>query len=1109
MPTVPLRRSSCALLPALAILLGLPLAAAAPASAQPARPGAAAGEGTIVGQVFDAETGVPVEGVMVALLRPAAAPGGEPRREVQVTNRDGAYVFEAVPSGTYDLGFTRSGYRASSLERFAVLPGEVNRADFPLPPLPKEPGSEVLELEEFVVVGSPVDMESLELRIDSDQLLNVLSAEEFSKFAATDVAEGIQRLAGVNVVEGQFAIIRGLEDRYSSTLYNSAPIPSPDPNRQSVQLDLFPSEVVNNLAVSKTFGPELPSNSSGGSIDIITHDYPEELEIGVKAAGGFNDNALDRFLEFEPGSPMGSENDDDFVPVDVELGASVGGRQELAERELRYKAVLNWERGYDTAEGFQEGREPRPSQTRLFPRPPTVTRSGDLSLGQLNLTAGRFDLTESTQTDQGIGYLGLGLDLDAEGRHRLDASVLYTSKDEEVVELKENGYLPNFDYGVLAAKQTNGQEIDPNADFDGFATLTAWIARSVRGSNNDAPSRGPLWYASFFESKSFERDRDLLVTQVNGDHRIEQVEGLHVRWAANWARTTQQEESRGARFFFEPADTSQIPTAFPTTPEALGMGQFAVNEGIFLSDNDIEESQGFGRLDADYQTDLSETVTLEVRSGGWYEHASRDVDSSFLEGPTVAGLSQFAILADTPEGLGEAIFQQLDRNLNGELAGLRNTANEATREIQAGHFGLKAVLWEDLDLLGGLRFESVFIDSRNDAFTGELALDGTPAIFPTKYLFFDRLDNPARNEVSAPPPPGTTFNDQLLGIEVPVDPATGLVDLVDRAAIESIVNGEIDETLLLPAVGIAYRPLEGLSLRGAWSRTTARPSFREMGFYVSVEPGTDDLIVGNPQLMLSDVESWDARGEYAWGELGDLAAVSLFYKTIDDPIESIVVRNPLNAEGSSSALYRTFFNNPNQATLWGVEVEARKHLDFLGSDLLEHLSLGANFTWIEAKVDRIEAELDRSRPFFGTARGDVELFSGLESSRRLFGQPQWIANADVSFDHEDWGTQATLAFFAISDVLDAAGSAVIAPNGQIISFTPDRYVDSFHQLDLIVSQKVHVELLRGDVTFKLSAKNLTDSTRRIIYDPSQTDGEIPERSYKVGREYKLTVSYAF
>jgi outer membrane receptor protein involved in Fe transport len=282
-----------------------------------------------------------------------------------------------------------------------------------------------------------------------------------------------------------------------------------------------------------------------------------------------------------------------------------------------------------------------------------------------------------------------------------------------------------------------------------------------------------------------------------------------------------------------------------------------------------------------------------------------------------------------------------------------------------------------------------------------------------------------------------------------------------------------------------------------------------MGFYVTVEPGTDDLFVGNPQLQLSDVESWDLRAEYTWGSRGDLVAASLFMKEIDDPIESIVVRNPVNAEASSSALFRTFFNNPNQGKVRGVELEARKSLDFFGVEVLEYVSIGGNFTYIDAEVDRTEAELARSGNFFGVVPGENERFRELEQTRRLFGQPEWIANADISFDHPDWGTKATLSFFAISDVLDAAGSASLNNGNEVIALTLDRYVDSFNQLDFTLSQKVHVERLRGDLTFKFSAKNLTDSSRGIIYDPSQTRDEIAERSFKVGRDFSFSLTYTF
>ena len=108
----------------------------------------------------------------------------------------------------------------------------------------------------------------------------------------------------------------------------------------------------------------------------------------------------------------------------------------------------------------------------------------------------------------------------------------------------------------------------------------------------------------------------------------------------------------------------------------------------------------------------------------------------------------------------------------------------------------------------------------------------------------------------------------------------------------------------------------------------------------------------------------------------------------------------------------------------------------------------------------------------------------------------------MTFDNPDWGTTATLAFFAISDVLDAAGTATLDPGGSVVAFTLDRYLDEYHQLDLIVSQKIW----RG-LTAKVSVKNLTDSTRRRIYDPEQTIGRVTERSWTYGRDYSFSLGY--
>jgi TonB-dependent receptor len=1090
--------------------LGLLCSAASAQEARPAAPDAPLVEtGQVRGRVFDAVSEAALEGATVTLVWPPQEGGGEPRTEARSTDANGEFDFGPIPTGSYSVRYHKPGYRPSTMTSFVVQAGRENRADFPLPRAAEraeEPG-ESPGVEEFVVIASPLEEILAASRLESDELLNTMSAEEISKFAASDVADALKFVPGVNVVEGQFAIIRGLEDRYSSTLYNSAPIPSPDPDSQSVQLDLFPSEIVTNLAVSKTFGADLPSNSSGGSINIISHEYPEEVSLKLSAGVGANDNALDGFLERHDGTPVGEEVDGSDL-IEDEFGIAFSGRTDVGPRELRFKALWNQDVDYDTGEGFQEGREPARSVFRNFPAPPRVIEPGDLSPGDLSLSDGRYDLTESESTEQSMSYLGLGFDLDGEGGHRIDLSSFLVRKDNDVVQLGANGFLPGQDYARLLELQTEGQEI-LESEFEDAAT-TGSPLRNVRTRPEGALTEGPVWFAAFSNSKSFDRDRSLDVYQINGDHRPSPLEGLHVSWAANHARTQEDEGAFGARFFYEPLDPTDadvVPERAPSTPEALGDGTYFATADIFSNENDIDETQNFGRLDAEYEAQLTDALELVVSTGGWRERADRDVRSSFLETPTVGGSGVFVLPGNTLDAAGKAISPSLNRLEGGLYAGSRVSTNDSLREIQAVSFGGKATLFEVVDLLAGVRLESLRIESNNDPFvTGELDLDGTPRIFPSKYAFLDRNDNPARDPVTARPP-GTPWNDQLLNLRLQVDPNTGFVDLVDREDIEAVIDGEIDESRTLPAYSIAYRPIEGLSLRGAFSRTVARPSFREMGYYVSVEPATDDLVIGNPQLQLSDVKSWDARAEYAWGDLGDLAAVSVFTKRIEKPIESIVVRDQVNFEGSTSALYRTFFNNPNEARVEGIELEARKSLDFFGVEFLQYFSLGGNYTYISAEVGRTAAELSRSTAFFGTPEGTPARFGRLDDERRLFGQPEYIANADVTFSHPDWGTKITLAYFQISDILDAAGTANLNADGRVQSFTLDRYIDAYDQLDLVMSQKVHVEALGGDLVLKASAKNLTDSKRQIIYDPEQTAHTIVERSLRIGRDFSFSIGY--
>lgn len=1102
------------------------------------------GRGSIAGRVFDGETGTPVEGVTIILTWPPPDGGGEPHQQVAVTDADGAYEFASVPAGSYDLDFVKAGYRSSTMTKFQVEPGVVNTADFPVPPLPTQASGEILELDAFVVEASTVSgmMDALELRMDSDVQLDIMTAEDLAKFAAGDVAEALKRVAGVNIVEGQFAIIRGLEERYSSTLFKGAVVPSPDPEFQSPQLDLFPSEIVSNLLVAKTFGPQLPGNSSGGSIDILT-DFPEEPFFEFSAKAGFNDNASDVFLDYNDEAATGDEKSG--FPLDTDYKARAGGRFTLFDRELRLHGIASQEIDYETQKGFQETLEPRRRN-----RPPDFSvsppflgdriaglpfQSGGLADGRLDLSEGQFDLVQSEWSKQRTLFSGVGIDLDKDARHKLDFTYFYTKKDEEIVQHKENGYLPNFDYGtVLSFEQSGGTEVA--SLFNNYAAPGAWIAFNANpNGRGETPLSGHQWYSNVNEGRGISRNRDLWITQLNGEHSFEQVEGLTATWAANLARTTQDEFGMRSRIFNTPTDPDFVPQSFPVT---VRDGLFYSNEDVLQSTTNVDEKQRFARFDLEYETRLWNSVDWTMRAGGWYEKAKRTVDASTLPFPFFdqvecrtpgsqicqADRSRGVAIGRTFAEVGTNANLALQRDANGEVVGLQNAENDSERKVKAISFDTKLTFWDDFDVFGGVRIETLKLTSNNDATAFDrngqpLITFGSPEIYPSRYLFFDRQDNPTPQPFGpgeASPVPGTTFNDQILGIDVPVDPETGYVDITGNT-LDTLINGEIDEKFYLPAFALTYRPAPGMRLRAAYSQTVARPSFRELGYYVTIPVDSSQLEVGNPQLQVSEVESFDGRFEYTWGEYGDLVAFSAFYKKIDNPIEKIVLRDAANSDFTSLALFRTWFNNPNPADLWGIEVEARKNLGDVGravgrlfgrsewdGGLLKYFSIGGNYTYIDAKVDRDQATLSRAAGYFGTIDGGSGEFTELDSTRRLFGQPEWIANADISFAHPEWGTNLTLAFYTISDVLAAAGTAQVAPNGQVNSFTLDEYVASFHQLDLIVSQRIW-----GGLVAKFTAKNLTDTSRGVIYDPYQTSGTFYERKFKEGREFKLSLSYSY
>ena len=146
-----------------------------------------------------------------------------------------------------------------------------------------------VEIEETFVLGEFIPEE----KRDTSEISNVLSTEDLNFVPETNVGAALARVAGLSLVGGKYVYVRGLGERYSSTLLNRARISSPVPFQKTVPLDLVPNNIVKSLLVQKTYSVEYPGDFSGGVVDIRTKTTPDEDYLIGKLSFGGNSRTTD------------------------------------------------------------------------------------------------------------------------------------------------------------------------------------------------------------------------------------------------------------------------------------------------------------------------------------------------------------------------------------------------------------------------------------------------------------------------------------------------------------------------------------------------------------------------------------------------------------------------------------------------------------------------------------------------------------------------------------------------------------------------------------------------------------------------------------------------
>ena len=252
------------------------------------RAGGASEAGRVVGRVLDGAQGAPLAGVAVVVDGTGLQ---------TVTGVDGRYVLPQVPAGTQDLRFRRIGYKAKRVSGVQVPAGGAVEQDATLE-------SQIVQLEEIVVVSAAAEHGSVSRALEEQRLaahiINAVSMAQIEKSPDGDAGQAAQRVSGVTVQDGKFVFVRGLGERYTTTSLNGARVPSPEPERREVPLDLFPTSLLEGITTSKTFTPDQPGDFSGAEVDLRTREFTLRRTISLSTSVGFNDAIVGRQVSLAP-----------------------------------------------------------------------------------------------------------------------------------------------------------------------------------------------------------------------------------------------------------------------------------------------------------------------------------------------------------------------------------------------------------------------------------------------------------------------------------------------------------------------------------------------------------------------------------------------------------------------------------------------------------------------------------------------------------------------------------------------------------------------------------------------------------------------------------------
>lgn len=632
------------------------LAAILPATIQ-AQAAQTSATGRIVGRIIDAGNGSGLSDAGIQIV--GTAVGG-------TSGVDGRFVISNVPAGEISILVRRIGFTPKTITGLVVEAGKTIEQNVTL-----DQASVQLTAQ---VVSADAERGSINAALDQQRtasgIVSAVTSEQIGKSPDGDAAKAIQRVSGVTIQDGRSVFVRGLGERYTVTNMNGARLPSPEPEKRYVPLDLFPSGLLQSINVSKTFTPDLSGDFSGASVDIRTREFPAERSVVFSTSVGYNEVSTGKVGVAAPrvGSEwLGYGGSARTLPEGLRSANAVG---QLTTRPQVNQAINSLRNAW------------------------TPVQETGLPNGSFGVSIGGQDPVLGLR----IGYLG---------------SLTYsTSQEMKVDEVQANPIQRDGRAEVL--ESWTGESSTRSTTWGGMVNLSSLITSNTliqlnntytRSADNEARrSSGPTFA---FSGGNAERmtlrfvERAIRSTQLRGEHSIGTKN--EIDWTVSTAGVSRKEPDRSDLVYaqFDPSGPYQWTDGNPD-----------VARRTF---GDLTESNW--TYGANYKFTFGHTSeSPSIKVGGSYRTTERDAFNRQFS--IVSNLVPDADRLERAEVLFDGRYTSGDDNIFNIINVAEDGVYSASEKLAAGYIMAEFPFANRFRLIGGARLEDADINVRTSLSNG-------------------------------------------------------------------------------------------------------------------------------------------------------------------------------------------------------------------------------------------------------------------------------------------------------------------------------------------------------------------------------------------------------